>query len=74
MLELVIDNEIIEGCKQGNGKAQEALYKKCYSPFMKICLRYTSSYDEAGEVLNDAFLKIFVKIKTIPEKAILWVG
>jgi RNA polymerase sigma factor (sigma-70 family) len=54
---------IIDGCKQGNRKAQEALYKAYYKAMMSICLRYTKSEDDAVEVLNNGFLKVFQNIK-----------
>lgn len=61
MLNISIDIEIVNGCKQKQAKAQEALYKACYPVFMKICLRY-AAYDDAANILQDAFIKIFTKI------------
>lgn len=54
---------IIEGCKQANRKAQEVLYKAYYKAMMTICLRYTKNEDDAVEVLNNGFLKVFQNIK-----------
>ncbi|MGF1533065.1 MAG: RNA polymerase sigma factor [Bernardetiaceae bacterium] len=42
-------------------KAQEEFYKRYYAYGMSICLRYSRSREEAQEVLNDAFFKIFTK-------------
>lgn len=56
-------NNIIEGCRQGNRKAQEALYKAYYKTLMAICLRYTKNEDDAVEVLNNGFLKVFQNIR-----------
>jgi len=61
MLNITINIEIIEGCKQKQPKAQEYLYKTCYPVFMKICLRY-ADYDNAANILQDSFIKIFTKI------------
>ena len=55
--------DIIEGCKQQNRKAQEALYKAYYKAMMTICLRYTRNEDDAVEVLNNGFLKVFQHIQ-----------
>jgi RNA polymerase sigma factor (sigma-70 family) len=60
--QLHIPKEWIEGCLQNIPASQEAVYKACYVPFMKICLRYTRDYDEAANVLHDAFIKIFTKL------------
>lgn len=61
MLDIIIEKEIVEGCRQKQQHAQETLYKACYPAFMKICLRY-ASYDDAANILHDAFIKILTKI------------
>lgn len=61
---------IIEGCRQGNRKAQEALYKAYYKSMMAICLRYTRDENDAVDVLNTGFLKAYQNIQRYePEKA-----
>jgi len=54
---------IIRGCQQNNRKAQEALYKAYYKAMVMICLRYTKNEDDAVEVLNNGFLKVFKNIQ-----------
>jgi len=51
--------EIIEGCRHGNMAVQKLLYKRYYSLFMVMCLRYVMVREDAEEVLNNAFLRIF---------------
>lgn len=41
---------------------QEALYKQYYSFAMSVCLRYTPTRDDALEVVNDSFMKVFRSI------------
>jgi len=53
---------IIASCRQGNEQAQHQLYKELYSYGMSICMRYAAQRDEAKEMLNDGFLKIFTKL------------
>jgi len=53
---------IIKGCLKHKRKDQELLYQRYYGYAMSICLRYCYSRDEALEVLNDSFLKIFENI------------
>lgn len=55
--------DIVEGCRQRNRKAQEALYKAYYKTMMTLCLRYTKNNDDAVEVLNNGFLKVFQNIQ-----------
>ena len=54
---------IIKGCRQNDRKAQEALYKAYYRAMITICLRYTGNEDDAVEVLNNGFLKVFQNIQ-----------
>jgi RNA polymerase sigma factor (sigma-70 family) len=51
--------DIIEGCRRGNMAVQKLLYKRYYSLFMVMCLRYMAAREDAEEVLNNAFLRIF---------------
>lgn len=55
--------DIIDGCKKGNRKAQEKLYKDYYRAMMALCLRYTRNEEDAVEVLNTGFLKVFRNIQ-----------
>jgi RNA polymerase sigma factor (sigma-70 family) len=54
---------IINGCKNGNRKAQESLYKNYYRAMIAVCLRYTRNDNDAVEVLNNGFLKVFNNIQ-----------
>ena len=67
------DIDIINGCKKGNRKAQEKLYKNYYRSMATLCLRYTKSENDAIEVLNNGFLKVFNNIQRYePAKASLY--
>ncbi|GHN02168.1 DNA-directed RNA polymerase sigma-70 factor [Cytophagales bacterium WSM2-2] len=50
---------LLEGCLRHDRTSQKSLYKEFYSYGMSICLRYADSRDEAAEILNDGFMKIF---------------
>lgn len=50
---------IIQGCLRGNRNSQRMLYEHFYGYAMSISLRYSRNREEAVEILNDAFLKIF---------------
>jgi RNA polymerase sigma factor (sigma-70 family) len=56
--------DIIEGCREWKRSSQEALYRQFFGYAMAICLRYASNKDEAIEILNDGFLKIFNHIQS----------
>lgn len=52
---------LLEGCRKSDRLSQELLYRQFYSYAMSVCLRYTRDKDEAIEILNDGFLKVFTK-------------
>lgn len=56
-------DEIIHGCRERNVDSQERLYKKFYGYAMGVALTYCSSKDDAVEVVNDSFMKVFKNIK-----------
>ena len=57
------DSQLIKACQTYDAKAQEQLYKKFYGYAMSISLRYATSREEASEVLNDSFLKVFQSVQ-----------
>lgn len=61
------EQEIIRGCRRQKRQFQELLYRKFYGFGMSVCLRYAYSRDDAMEVLNDAFMKVFEGIRTYDE-------
>lgn len=58
------DEELIEGSKAKNPIAQRQLYEKYNRKMMGICLRYSSNKDEALDILQDGFVKVFDKMET----------
>lgn len=61
MLEIQ-DEQLIQGCKKQDPKAQKQLYEKYYSQMMGVCMRYTNNLDDGADLLNQGFLKVFQKI------------
>ena len=53
---------LIEACSQGDRKAQEELYKKCFAPLLSICFRFTTNKDDAVILLNESFYKILKNV------------
>ena len=54
--------QLIQKCKLNDTKAQSELYKLFSSKLFTVCLKYSRSYAEAQDNLQDAFLLIFEKI------------
>ncbi|MFS8617423.1 MAG: RNA polymerase sigma factor [Solitalea sp.] len=66
---LMTEELIIRECRSGNKKYYEMLYRHFYSYAMGISLRYGNNREDALEILNDSFLKVFDKIgQYIPEQ------
>ena len=56
-------NELMEGCKAGNRRMQEMLYRQTASKMLAVCMRYAKDRMEAEDVLQMGYVKIFQKIK-----------
>ena len=61
-------NKLIENCKINDTKAQSELYKLFSRKLFSICLKYSRSYAEAEDNLQDAFITIFNKIEQYKNK------
>lgn len=55
-------DQIINDCKENDSKAQEQLYRKFAPKLFSICLKYSRSYAEAQDHLQDGFILVFEKI------------
>jgi RNA polymerase sigma-70 factor (ECF subfamily) len=53
---------ILQGCQKNDPAAQQLLYQK-YSPKMlSVCYRYAKSREDAEDMLQEGFVKIFLQI------------
>ena len=53
---------ILEGCLANNRASQKRLYEHFYGYALKVSLSYSKGIEEAKEVMNDAFYKVFTHI------------
>ncbi|MBS1764058.1 MAG: sigma-70 family RNA polymerase sigma factor [Bacteroidetes bacterium] len=60
----MLNDELIQQCKAGDGRAQKKVYELTASKMMGVCLRYTKDEDEAKDLLQDGYIKVFQKIAT----------
>ena len=54
---------IVDGCKAQNRSSQQKIYELLYSKMLPVCYRYARSTDEAKDMLQDGFIKVFEKIE-----------
>lgn len=54
-------------CKEGNPKYQALLYEQYSNYLMGVCMRYTRNEEDAKDLLQDVFVKIFTNIDSCKE-------
>jgi RNA polymerase sigma factor (sigma-70 family) len=57
-----ISEKIIEGCKKGKARYQEELYRELSPKMYGLCLKYANDRDDAKDIMQDGFIKVFQKI------------
>ncbi|MBL6449423.1 RNA polymerase sigma factor [Fulvivirga sp. 29W222] len=69
------EKALIEGCCKGDRKSQKQLFDLYSKKMMVVAMRYSKSDQEAEDILQESFIKIFEKIKTFRGEARLdfWV-
>ena len=55
--------QLIKGCIKGDVICQKELYNLFARKMMGVCMRYTKSQDEAQDILQDGFVKMFKSIE-----------
>lgn len=60
--------KLIHDCKKNDIKAQEQLYRQYAPKMFSVCLKYSRSYVEAQDHLQDGFLLVFEKIHSFQFK------
>ncbi|MCB9262402.1 MAG: sigma-70 family RNA polymerase sigma factor [Flavobacteriales bacterium] len=56
------DEQLVKLCIEKNREAQKMLFEKYASRMMGICLRYTASNEDAKDILQEGFVKVFTKL------------
>lgn len=56
------EEELIKSCIRGDSKSQRLLYDNYVKQMYGICLRYAKSADDAKDILQDGFVKVFTKL------------
>jgi len=56
------DETLVVECVKGNAKAQRMLFEKFAPKMMAVCLRYSKDVEEAEDILQDGFIKMFNKL------------
>lgn len=59
-----LNQELIDGCKAGDQKAQFRLYKQYYQSMYNVSLRIINDPVESEDVMQESFLSAFEKINS----------
>lgn len=62
------DNELIRACLKNKRPAQQELFTRFSYMVKGICLRYSRDADEAEDLLQESFIRIFTKLDTFTDK------
>ena len=63
-----VEEELIRGCVKGERLAQKQLYERFFGKMIGVCMRYTANRDQATEVLNLGFFKVFKTIESFSKR------
>ena len=55
-------DDIVKKCVKGDRKAQHELYKRFYSKMMGVCYKYSNNAEDARDLLQDGFVKVYSNI------------
>lgn len=54
--------EIISRCKTGDRRAQNMIFERFFGKMLGVCMRYVSDRDEAQDIVQSGFIKVFSNI------------
>ena len=57
------EQEIIRGCIEYNKASQKALYVLFAPKMYSVCLRYVKNTDDAKDIMQDGFMKVYTSIQ-----------
>lgn len=73
----MINEEIIQGCKNRDRKSQRAFYEFCYPILARVGYRYAKNEEDIQEIINEAFMRLIKKVErfediNISPEAYIW--
>lgn len=61
---MISESDLIEGCLAGDRKMQYELYQRFAPKMYGVCLRYAANAEEAEDVLQEGFIKVYRKLSS----------
>jgi RNA polymerase sigma factor (sigma-70 family) len=69
--ELMTEEAILQGCLKNNAAAQKALYQMYSAKMLVVCYRYGHNREDAEDMLQEGFIKVFSQIHTFENRGAL---
>jgi RNA polymerase sigma-70 factor (ECF subfamily) len=63
--------KVVEACIKGDRMNQQVLYKAFFGKMLVVCMRYTRNKEEAQDILQEGFVKVFQKLMNYGHKGSL---
>lgn len=68
---LTDDLDLIKGCLNNDRNSQQSLYDKYAPKMLSICMCYSTSKDEAEDIMIEGFMKVFTSLESFTHKSSL---
>ncbi len=65
---MTTEKNIIKSCLNGEAQGHKALFEMFYGKMMLVCLRYASDKDEAKDLLQEGFMKVFKNLPSYKQE------
>ena len=62
---------LIQGCLRNDAAAQQELYYKFSPKMLSVCYRYAKSREDAEDMLQEGFIKVFTQIHQFQNRGAL---
>lgn len=60
--------KLIKGCRKNEASAQAKVYQLFAGKLFALCLKYSQNYEDAEDILQDSFIRIFDKVQQFDGK------
>ena len=65
---LMTEEAILKGCLSNEASAQRELYNRYSSKMLAVCYRYAHNREDAEDMLQEGFIKVFLQIHTFENR------
>ncbi len=62
------EEALLKGCLSNDANAQRELYNKYSSKMLAVCYRYAHNREDAEDMLQEGFIKVFLQIHTFENR------